>query len=190
MPSILLTAPAAEPLALDDVRAFLRVDAHDDDELVASLIAAARLAVETQTRRALITQSWRLTLDCWPADGRIRIAPGPLRELTAARVYDLANNATAVDLQHFVPVPGACEFVVMPWTLMQPTRIAAGIELDVVVGYGDAPENVPEPLRQAMRILIAHWYENRGLVVPGAMSLAALPATAAALVAPYRMVSL
>ena len=190
MSSILLTAPAVEPLALDDVRAFLRVDAHDDDELIAALVAAARLAVETQTRCALITQSWRLTLDCWPADGRIRVAPGPLRELTAARVYDLANNSYAVDVQHFVPDAGACALVVMPWALTQPTRIAAGIELDVTVGYGDAAEDVPEPLRQAMRILIAHWYENRGLIVPGAMRLAALPATAAALIAPYRMVSL
>lgn len=190
MSSILLTAPAAEPLALDDARAFLRVDAHDDDELIAALIAAARLAVETQTRRALITQSWRLALDCWPADGRIPVRPGPLRELTAARVYDLVNNSYTVDLQHFVPASGACELVVMPWALMQPTRIAAGIELDLTVGYGDAPDDVPEPLRQAMRILVAHWYENRGLIVPGAMRLAALPATAAALIAPYRMVSL
>jgi uncharacterized phiE125 gp8 family phage protein len=190
MSSILLTVPTAEPLALDDVRAFLRVDAHDDDELIAALVAAARLAVEAQTRRALIAQGWRLTLDCWPADGRIPVRPGPLCALTAARVYDLANNSYPLDVQHFVPDAGACELVVMPWTLMQPTRIAAGIELDVTVGYGGAAEDVPEPLRQAMRILIAHWYENRGLVVPGAMRIAALPATAAALIAPYRMVSL
>ena len=69
-------------------------------------------------------------------------------------------------------------------------KMAAGIALDVTVGYGDTALDVPEPLRQAMRLLIAHWYENRGLVVTGAMSLAALPATVAALIAPYRMVSL
>jgi uncharacterized phiE125 gp8 family phage protein len=178
MSSILLTAPAAEPLALDEARAFLRLDTHDDDEIVVALIAAARLHIETQTRRALITQGWRLTLDAWPADGRIAVRPGPLRDLTAARVTDLAGNATALDLQHFVPDLGACELVVAPWAVMQPTRLAAGIALDV-----------PEPLRQAMRLLIAHWYENRGLVVTGAMSLAALPATVAALLAPYRMVS-
>ena len=190
MSSILLTAPTAEPLALDEARAFLRADTNDDDELIASLIAAARGHVETQTRRALITQGWRLTLDAWPADGRIAVRPGPLRELTAARVYDLAGNATTLDLQHFVPNVGACELVVAPWALMQPTRLAAGVELDVTVGYGDTALDVPEPLRQAMRLLVAHWYENRGLVVTGAMSLASLPATAAALFAPYRMVSL
>jgi uncharacterized phiE125 gp8 family phage protein len=185
MSSILLTAPAAEPLALDETRAFLRLDTHDDDETIAALVAAARQHVETETRRALITQGWRLTLDAWPAEGRIRVAPGPLRELTAARVYDLAGNATALDLQHFVPDPGACELVVAPWALMQPTQLAAGIALDVTVGYGDTALDVPEPLRQAMRLLIAHWYENRGLAA-GLTS----PARVAALIAPYRMVSL
>ena len=190
MSSILVTAPAGEPLALDEARAFLRADIHDDDELIASLIAAARSHVEALTRRALLTQGWRLTLDAWPADGRIPVRPGPLRELTAARVYDLAGNATTLDLQHFVPDLGACELAVAPWALMQPTRLAAGIELDVTVGYGDSGADVPEPLRQALRLLVAHWYENRGLVVTGAMSLASLPATVATLTAPYRMVSL
>ncbi|HEY5278214.1 MAG TPA: phage head-tail connector protein [Pseudolabrys sp.] len=190
MSSFLLTAPAAEPLTLDEARAFLRVDTHDDDETIAALIVAARLHIEMQTRRALITQGWRLTLDGWPADGRIPVRPGPLRELTAARVYDFSGTATALDLQHFVPDLGVCELAVAPWALMQPTRLAAGIELEVSVGYGDTALDVPEPLRHAARLLVAHWYENRGLIVPGATSLASLPVSAAALIAPYRMVSL
>ena len=31
-----------------------------------------------------------------------------------------------------------------PATLASPGRLAAGIEIDIVVGYGDAPANVPE----------------------------------------------
>jgi uncharacterized phiE125 gp8 family phage protein len=42
-------------------------------------------------------------------------------------------------------------------------------------------------LRQAIRLLAAHWYENRSLVADAA---AALPETVAALIAPYRMLSL
>ena len=49
--------------------------------------------------------------------------------------------------------------------------------------------DVPEPLRQAIRLLVAHWYENRGLVAAGSQT-AMLPSTVAALVAPYRMLSL
>jgi len=55
MPSILLTPPAVEPLTLDEAKAYLRVEHNDEDESIAALIAAARLQVEAQTRRALDT---------------------------------------------------------------------------------------------------------------------------------------
>ena len=47
MPSILLTAPAVEPLSLDEARGFLRVEHHDDDEVIAALAAGSRIHVET-----------------------------------------------------------------------------------------------------------------------------------------------
>ena len=102
MASLLLTPPALEPLTLDEAKAYLRVDTAADDDLIAALIAGARIHVEAQTRRALITQSWRLVLDAWPEDGRIPVRPAPLQALAAARVYDLDNIAHAVDTQVFV----------------------------------------------------------------------------------------
>jgi uncharacterized phiE125 gp8 family phage protein len=47
---------------------------------------------------------------------------------------------------------------------------------------------VPEPIRQAIRILVAHWHENRAIVA-GA-EVAPVPPNAAALIAPYRMLPL
>jgi uncharacterized phiE125 gp8 family phage protein len=190
MSSLLLTAPAIEPLTLDEAKAYLRVETTDDDEVIATLISGARIHVEAQTRRALITQSWRLVLEAWPADGRVAVWPAPLQSLSAARVYDLDNNASSVDTQSFVADLAASALIFAPWALTQPQRIGAGIELDVVCGYGAAATDVPEPLRQAIRLLIAHWYENRGLVMSGAASVAVLPETVSALLAPYRMVSL
>ncbi len=70
-----------------------------------------------------------------------------------------------------------------------PERPIAGIEIDVTVGYGDAGTDVPEPLRQAIRLLVAHWYENRGLIAVG-HEVAILPQTVAALIAPYRVLAL
>jgi uncharacterized phiE125 gp8 family phage protein len=87
-----------------------------------------------------------------------------------------------------VPNAGDSSLIFTPWSVAQPERAASGIELDVVCGYGDTALAVPEALRQAMRILLAHWYENRGLLAAGGS--APLPSGAAALIAPYRMVSL
>ena len=188
MSSILLTAPAAEPLSLAEAMAFLRVEHGDDDDVIASLIAAARLHVEAQTRRALITQGWRLTRDAWPADGRLNVVPAPLQALAAVRVTDAGGNAAPLDLQNFVVDTAGSAIVFAPWAVPPPGRSAAGIGLDVTLGYGDAAGDVPEPLRQAVRLLTAHWYENRGLATAG--SITVLPLTVAALVAPCRVLSL
>ena len=41
-------------------------------------LAAARAQIEALTRCALITQSWRIVLDAWPDDGRVRLRIGNL----------------------------------------------------------------------------------------------------------------
>jgi len=189
MSAILLVPPAAEPWTVAEAKAFLRVEHDADDAIIASLIAAARGHVEALTRRALITQTWRFVLDAWPADGRIALRMGPLRALIAARVFDHANNASAIDVETFV-VDAAANVIASPcWSLPMPGRFTAGIELDVQLGYGANAADVPDALRHAVRMLIAHWYENRGLAAIGA-SVAVLPAGAGALIAPYRMLSL
>jgi len=188
MSSVLLTAPSVEPLSLDQAKAFLRVEHSDDDEVIAALIAGSRIHIESQTRRALITQSWRLTADGWPQDGRLQVLPAPLQALTAARVYDFEGMAHDVDTQAFVLDKGASLLAFAPWAVPAPGRVAAGIELDVTVGYGDSALDVPEVLRQAIRLLVAHWYDNRGLAAIGTVTV--LPSTVGALIAPYRMLSL
>src|ERR1041384_602168 len=87
MPSILLAGPTVEPITLGDAKQFLRVQHDDDDDIITALIAGSRIHVETQTRRALITQSWRLTRDVWPKTGCLALLPVPVHTLDAARVY-------------------------------------------------------------------------------------------------------
>jgi uncharacterized phiE125 gp8 family phage protein len=185
MPAILLTPPSVEPWTIAEAKAFLRVEHGDDDTIIAALIAAARGHVEALTRRALLTQSWRFVLDAWPANGRIDLRMGPLRGVIAARVYDTANNASTIDVETFV-VDTAADLIASPcWALPAPGRATAGIELDLQLGYGANAADVPEALRHAVRMLAAHWYENRGLAAAG--TVAVLPAGVDALIAPYRV---
>ena len=191
MPSILLAGPAVEPITLSEAKQFLRVEHNDDDDIIAALIAGSRIQVETQTRRALITQSWRLTRDVWPAAGWVALLPVPVNTLDAARVARSDGTTLALDIAGFAldksDAPARLSFVhgVPP----APERRAAGIEIDITCGYGDAGANVPEPLRHAIRLLVAHWYENRGIVAAGG-EVAVLPQSVAALIAPYRLLAL
>jgi uncharacterized phiE125 gp8 family phage protein len=189
MPAILLVPPSVEPWTVAEAKSFLRVEHDDDDAIVAALIAAARGHVEALTRRALLTQTWRFVLDAWPPDGRIALRMAPLRTLIAARVFDHANNPGAIDVGSFV-VDAAAGIIASPcWALPLPGRLTAGIELDVQLGYGSGASDVPGALRHAVRMLVAHWYENRGLAALGT-TVAVLPAGVDALIAPYRVLSL
>jgi len=133
MSSILLTAPAIEPLSLAEAKAYLRVETGDDDDVIGALIAGSRIHVEAQTRHALITQSWRICADGWPDDGRLAIVPAPLQALSAARVYDADNVAHALDPSAFVLDKGDSALIFAPWqAAAQP--IAAGDTFTVTAG--------------------------------------------------------
>lgn len=190
MPSILLSGPAAEPITLAEAKQFIRVEHDDDDDVIAALIAGARIHVEARTRRALMTQSWRLTRDLWPESGRLALLPVPLVSLDAVRVYRYDGSTLALDVAGFALDKAAAPAVLAfaRGAPAAPERPAGGIEIDITCGYGDAAD-VPEPLRQAVRLLVAHWYENRGIVAAGG-EVAVLPATVAALIAPYRVLAL
>jgi uncharacterized phiE125 gp8 family phage protein len=189
MPSILLTPPAIEPLTLAEAKAHLRVEHADEDTLIGGLIKGARSHVEIATRRALITRRWRLVRDAWPADGRLAVAPGPLKQLVAARIYNSGGTTQALDLAAFIVDKAGAVLTLTAGGVVAPGRLAAGIEIDVDAGYGDAAADVPEPLRQAIRLLLTHWYENRGIMGTGGET-AARPASVTALIAPYRVLAL
>ena len=159
---------------------------HAGDWPAAELEARAAIAEDLKEKVSYLGPLLGLLAE-W-GDGRLTILPAPLQALAAARVYDVDNTAHALDTGAFVLDRGGSALIFAPWALPAPGRVAAGIELDVTVGYGDAAIDVPEPLRQAIRLLVAHWYENRGLVTAGTATV--LPSTVAALLAPYRMLTL
>jgi uncharacterized phiE125 gp8 family phage protein len=186
MSSMLLVPPAAEPLTLAEAKLYLRVDHDDDDALIAALVAGARKLVETATRRALLTQTWRLTRDAWPKGGRVKVLPAPLRAVVAARVYDADGVPQAIDPAVFAldtaAAPGVIGFA-LPGVPV-PGLPVAGIALDVAVGYGADATAVPAPLVQAVRLWLAHFYEHRGVETD-----IGPPAAIAALVAPFRVLA-
>ncbi len=186
MPVILIAPPAAEPLALADAKNYLRVEHEADDALIESLIAAARREVELATRRVLVSQTWRIVLHRWPAPRRVSSPVNPLRELLAVRVFDVEGGSIEANLAGAVldsaSMPGVVDLTNV--ALPAPGRALAGIEIDLRAGYGE-PEEVPAPLVQAVRLLVAQAYEHRDRVAPDG-----LPDAVARLIAPFRVLSL
>lgn len=192
MTSILLAGPATEPVSLAEAKAYLRVDTADEDDLVQTLIAAGRVHLEALTRRAMIEQTWRLSLDDWPSGNEVRLPLGPLAALVAVRVYDPDDAATTLTLSQFLVDVGSTpgRIVLPPGVEGEPLkRDALAIEIDYTAGYGAAATDVPDALRQAMLALVAHWFEHRDAVLMAGAG-AIVPVGFDKLIAPYRVVSL
>lgn len=62
----LVTAPAGEPISLDEAKRHLRVSFDDDNDLIQSHLESARERVEIETGRQLMTATWELWLDTAP----------------------------------------------------------------------------------------------------------------------------
>jgi len=192
MTSFLVTGPLAEPIALSDAKTYLRVSDVVDDQLITTLIAAARVHVETLTRRAMITQIWRKVLDCWPTSNQVELPLGPFQSLVAVRVFDVDGNSTILPLTQFFGEDKTTPARIgLPTTINgQPIlRTQAAIEIDYEVGYGATADNVPEDLKQSLLTLIGHWYQHREAVVM-AGSGAIVPLGFDQLIAPYKVLNL
>ncbi len=191
MPLVLTTAAEREPVSLDEAKRYLRVESAVEDPVVASLVLAARLHIEGALDIAMLTQSWSLFLDCWPEDGRVDIPLGPLSSVDSVKVYgadEVAQTVSpttyVVDLSSLRPRLIRNAGAVWP----TPGLSANGIEIAVTAGYGDTPDQVPAPIRQAMLMLVAHWYEQREPVAFDRPD--ELPHGVADLLKPYRQVRL
>lgn len=163
------SAPAVEPLSLDEAKLHLRVDIGDDNELITALIVAARQYVEGATNRALISQTWRLSLDYWPYANCIRLPKPPLQSVTSLVYLDEDGNQTTWDASNYIvdtdSEPGRlvlADDASWPSLTLYPSN---PIRVTYVAGYGDEGSDVPEHLRLALKLLIGHWYENREAIV-------------------------
>ena len=197
--------PSTEPLALGEVKTFLRVDQDNDDALISSLITAARMFCEGNTGRSLVTRGYSLFLDRWPGlrfthrfraehrriphmAGVVELPYPPLLSVARINIYAADGGTTVFDPgNYYVDTAGTPGRIVLTQGTMPPLpgRIANGIEIQYSAGYG-TEDDVPALLRQGMLQVIAHLYEHRG----DSPDQALLASGAAAIFQPYRLVSL
>lgn len=85
-----LIQPVSEPLHLSEVRAHLRIDGSLEDTQLAAFLAAARVAVEADTGRALMCQQWSWSHYAFPEV--IELPVGPVIQLVDIRYRDAAGD--------------------------------------------------------------------------------------------------
>ena len=152
------------PLTVGELRGWLREDDDWQNDVIVSLLRAATELVETMSGRQLLSATWELVLDRFPSDGVIWLPRPPLQSVTSVTYIDPAGATQTVALSDYLidtasepgrltPAPGR------QWPVTEEGRTNA-VTVRYVAGWND-PSAVPEAARQAVRLLVAHWYEHR-----------------------------
>lgn len=184
MSTILTTPPSVEPVSLAEAKAQLRITHSDDDAFISTLIITARRLVELRCNLCLMPQSWSVFKDRWPDINMLALPLHPVQSVIDVKIYGDDDVAATLD-----PASYFLDSATRPARLVlrqnqifpQPGRRANGIEVRVTTGFAA----LPQPIKQALLIVIADYYTNRGDVSNGALPMPALE-----LLAPYREVRL
>jgi uncharacterized phiE125 gp8 family phage protein len=164
---VLVTPPAEEPVSLAEAKAHLRVDHDAEDTLISMLIGAAREYVEQGAARALMPQTWRLSLESLPG-GRcpIELPLPPLRSVESITYQDDDGaEQTLDDALYLVDTDDEPGKVLPVYDGEWPDGRCDvnAVKVTYIAGYEDA-DHVPKRAKQAILLLVGHWFENREAV--------------------------
>ncbi|AFA44850.1 head-tail connector protein [Rhodobacter capsulatus] len=182
-------APAAAPLSVAQAKEQAEFEGDHRDSMIADQIAAAVDLLDGPTGwlgRAIVTQTWMLELPSWPSCLVLPVEPvqsvsvsyldisGAEVQVSAESHYLLQNPGMAAELHWssgWVP-PAVSKTAPLP------------VRISMVAGYGDAAA-CPPAIRQAIRMLVAHWMAVREGVNVGNI-VSEVPLAVGALLARYR----
>lgn len=182
--------PALEPVSLVEAKAHLHYDAADQDARIAALITAAREACEVETNRAFMTKTVCLAMDCFPGSrGAIYLPFPPLQAVLSVAYTDTAGNAQALAAENYqadaISEPGRlapARGIVWPET---DCETLGAVLVSYRAGWTSA-SNVPAEIKQAILLLVGHWFEQLSPVITGSIQ-AELPFTVKMLLTHQKM---
>ena len=181
-------APASTPVTLAQAKLHCRVDHDNEDTLITALIAAATDHLDGFTGilgRALITQTWRQ--DFGGFSSALRLPLRPVASISSVTYYDGGNAQQTLSPSVyglFTDERGA--HVALKPDQVWPGTFSRSDAVSVTFIAGVADASVPQPIKQAMLLMIGHWYAGREAVAAGDMR--SVPMAVDALLQPYRTI--
>lgn len=181
---------ASEPVELSEVKCHIRVVEDEENTYLTGLITAARVHLENYLARSLITKTVELELDDWPDKNIIYLPYSPVTSVESVTYTDEDGDTTTLDAgvdedyvtdlnslpARIYPAPGE----VWPTDSLTPL---AGIKVNYTTGETD----IPDPIKHALMMTVAHLHEHREAVYTGYTVITVLPWGLQSLLYPYRV---
>jgi hypothetical protein len=188
MALICLKAPLVEPIELNQAKLYLKIEQDVEDRLLEGMIKSARQAIEAFTARSLLRQEWRFTLNAGYAAAQsdlnylshfhnrglkgIDLPRTPFLELLSEpKIVD--DYGTRPVRNYRLDHAGRLAKIHFGSEVAEVFNGQGSLQIDFAAGYGSNPSDVPEPIKQALLMIVTQLYDNRsgandntGLSVP------------------------
>jgi uncharacterized phiE125 gp8 family phage protein len=189
---VLVTPPTIKPITRTEAKAQLDISYTDKDTLIDGLIAAATTHLDGWTGilgRALCEQTWRQDFDYF--EHCLRLPLFPVISVSSVKYTDPDNAEQTISTSYYnVLTDDLGTHVRFLDTYSFPNLrdyLPAAVRVEYKAGYADSDgaSTVPDAIKQAMLLLVRHWFDNPTAVVVG-QTVAPLPFAVDALLSPYR----
>lgn len=176
-----------EPVSVAEARRNSNVEddvANAYDQDFAAWISAARELAEAYTKRSFVERTYLLTLSTfptgWNSSWNIPIPNGPCIDVIAVSYLDIAGVRTTLDPSTYQLIEDEPPFIALALDQWWPSvrNVVGSVAVEYRAGYSSAGSpidamNVPALAKQAIKMLVSHWYEQREAT--GVSSLEAVP---------------
>lgn len=164
----LVTGPTADPITLSEAKKQLEIGSSDTshDVHLAALIQAAREQWEHDTDSATCFATYRIRIASW-VDG-LQLPKTPIHSITSIQYYDGGNTLQtypAIQYQLHVNQIKLAYLQVLPGTVARWDAWTIAYKC----GFSEDGSRVPASAKAAMLMLIAHYFENRDMLMSEAM---------------------
>ena len=169
-----ISNPTQFPVTLAEIKRHLRVTTDDDDSLLTDYIASATEYCEDQVpgARSFMSQTWDWKIHFFPGDS-FEVPRPPLQSLTHIKYYatNSSTGTTTLSSTNYlvhIPtnMPGQIELHPEVGAWPSVADRADAVQVRLISGWTIAPNQV----KQAVKLLVGHWYSNREDILVGTIS--------------------
>jgi uncharacterized phiE125 gp8 family phage protein len=179
---VLVTPPSGPAVTLAEAKASLRNLSNDEDELIEGLIAAAQSHLERLLGIVMVSSTWSWNADAFDTEMEL---PVTTTEIASVIWSDAAGlPTTIVDTDYSLMTDGVGNSSIrFLSTFAEPTGLGEFGAVQVTFTAGVEPKDVDPALKQAIKLLVGHWFNHREAVGEGGFE--ELPLSVRALITPF-----
>ena len=190
---ILVTPPSELPVTLDEAKQFVIVEAAEDDAVLESLLEAATAVLDGWNGilgRCIVEQTWRQDFDCFAQNLPLPLLPVKPDGVSVTYLDgDGQERILPSSAYSLVTHAGGASHVQLARNFTRPSVFSAPGCVSVSFVAGSAREAVPRPIKTAITMLVAQWFNNREATVTGTIATE-LPLAVEFLISPFKVRSI